>query len=428
MTRAPLVQLKAESAFARGAPEVADTHPGLALREPDDWMPRYPVVSARRDGRARGRALGRSAARTRTPSPSRASGVPRRPSRRAASTTRSCPCRSRRREASRPRRRARRASPTGRPRRRPRRPAAGLPGGRQRHGRQRVGHQRRSSGARCSWRPSRARELGLRPFARIVSTAVAGVDPSVMGIGPVPATRMALERAGLGVADLDLVELNEAFASQSVACIRELGLDPARVNVNGGAIALGHPLGMSGARMATMLVHELRARGGRYGLATMCIGVGQGIATVVEHLAADGLAGRVDQSRPADPGGPRLGRRRSRRRWSSGRPAWPRRCPRPEAAVLHVAPVPAARALLGLHRAMGGDDDLLGRRAAPAAADVLAEGTRTGSRPCEKRTSRTGWPGRTWSQTSAATSSLAQRKATFLLTASWRTSSGRSAE
>ena len=134
----------------------------------------------------------------------------------------------------------------------------------------------------------RARALGLRPLARVVSTAVAGVDPSVMGMGPVPATRKALERAGLTVADLDLVEINEAFASQSVACLRELELDPSRVNVNGGAIALGHPLGMSGARLATMLIHELRARGGRYGLATMCIGVGQGIATVVEHLAADG--------------------------------------------------------------------------------------------------------------------------------------------
>jgi 3-oxoadipyl-CoA thiolase len=133
---------------------------------------------------------------------------------------------------------------------------------------------------------ARARDLGLRPLARVVSTAVAGVDPSIMGMGPVPATRRALERAGLRVDDLDLVELNEAFASQSVACIRELGLDPAKVNVNGGAIALGHPLGASGARLVTMLVHELRARGGRYGLATMCIGVGQGIATVVEHLEA----------------------------------------------------------------------------------------------------------------------------------------------
>jgi 3-oxoadipyl-CoA thiolase len=132
----------------------------------------------------------------------------------------------------------------------------------------------------------RARELGLKPLARIVSTAVAGVDPAVMGIGPVPATRKALARAGLTAADLDLVELNEAFASQSVVCMDELGLDPEKVNVNGGAIALGHPLGASGARLITMLVHELRRRGGRYGLATMCIGVGQGIATVVERIEA----------------------------------------------------------------------------------------------------------------------------------------------
>jgi 3-oxoadipyl-CoA thiolase len=130
----------------------------------------------------------------------------------------------------------------------------------------------------------RAYDLGLRPMARIIATAVAGVDPRVMGIGPVPAVRKVLERAGLAVADLDLVELNEAFASQSVACIDELGLDPARVNVNGGAIALGHPLGASGARLVTMLVHELVRTGGRYGLAAMCIGVGQGIATVVERI------------------------------------------------------------------------------------------------------------------------------------------------
>jgi 3-oxoadipyl-CoA thiolase len=130
----------------------------------------------------------------------------------------------------------------------------------------------------------RARELGLRPMARIVSTAVAGVDPAVMGVGPVPATRKALDRAGLTVADLDLVELNEAFASQSIVCINELGLDPDKVNVDGGAIALGHPLGSSGGRLVTMLVHQLRRTGGRYGLATMCIGVGQGIATVVERI------------------------------------------------------------------------------------------------------------------------------------------------
>ena len=132
----------------------------------------------------------------------------------------------------------------------------------------------------------RGRELGLRPIARVVSTAVAGVDPAIMGIGPVPATRKALDRAGIGVGDLDLVELNEAFASQSLVCIDELGLDPARVNVNGGAIALGHPLGMTGGRLVTMLVHELRRTGGHYGLATMCIGVGQGIATIVERIEA----------------------------------------------------------------------------------------------------------------------------------------------
>ena len=133
---------------------------------------------------------------------------------------------------------------------------------------------------------ARARQLGLRPLARVVSTAVVGVDPSVMGMGPVPATQKALERAGLTIADIDLIELNEAFASQSIACMRELDLEPDRVNVNGGAIALGHPLGMSGARLVTMLVHELQARGARYGLATMCIGVGQGIATIVENVEA----------------------------------------------------------------------------------------------------------------------------------------------
>jgi 3-oxoadipyl-CoA thiolase len=132
----------------------------------------------------------------------------------------------------------------------------------------------------------RARELGLRPMTRIVSTAVAGVDPAIMGYGPVPASRKALERAGITADDLDLVELNEAFASQSVVCIDELGLDPEKVNVNGGAIALGHPLGMSGARLITMLSHELCRTGKRWGLATMCIGVGQGIATVVERVDA----------------------------------------------------------------------------------------------------------------------------------------------
>jgi acetyl-CoA C-acetyltransferase/3-oxo-5,6-didehydrosuberyl-CoA/3-oxoadipyl-CoA thiolase len=133
--------------------------------------------------------------------------------------------------------------------------------------------------------PEKARSLGLKPMARIVASAVAGVDPAYMGIGPIPATRKALQRAGLTIDQIDLVELNEAFASQSLACIRELGLDQARVNVNGGAIALGHPLGCSGARLVTTLVHEMKRRGCRYGLATMCIGVGQGIATIVERIA-----------------------------------------------------------------------------------------------------------------------------------------------
>jgi acetyl-CoA C-acetyltransferase/3-oxo-5,6-didehydrosuberyl-CoA/3-oxoadipyl-CoA thiolase len=128
-----------------------------------------------------------------------------------------------------------------------------------------------------------ARTLGLKPMARVAASAVAGVDPSVMGLGPIPATRKALHRAGIGVTDLALIELNEAFAAQAIACIRELGLDPERVNPYGGAIALGHPLGASGAKVLTTLVHALRRTGGRYGLATMCIGVGQGIALVVER-------------------------------------------------------------------------------------------------------------------------------------------------
>jgi 3-oxoadipyl-CoA thiolase len=128
----------------------------------------------------------------------------------------------------------------------------------------------------------RARELGAEPLGAFVGSAVAGVDPRVMGIGPIPAVRKLLERTGVDVADLDLVELNEAFASQSLAVIRELGLDEAKVNVNGGAIALGHPLGMSGARLVVSLLHELRRRDGCYGLATLCVGVGQGVAALFE--------------------------------------------------------------------------------------------------------------------------------------------------
>ena len=130
----------------------------------------------------------------------------------------------------------------------------------------------------------RAKDLGLKPMARIVAAASAGVDPREMGMGPVPATHKALQRAKLSMRDLDLVELNEAFAAQSLAVIGELGLDPERVNVDGGAIAIGHPLGMSGARILIHLVHCLRARGGRYGLATLCVGVGQGVSVIVESL------------------------------------------------------------------------------------------------------------------------------------------------
>jgi 3-oxoadipyl-CoA thiolase len=131
---------------------------------------------------------------------------------------------------------------------------------------------------------ARARELGMKPMARLVASGVAGVDPATMGLGPIPASRLALERAGLTVDDLDLVELNEAFAAQAIPVMRELGLDPDKTNVNGGAIAIGHPLGASGARLATTLLHEMRRRGARYGLATMCIGVGQGIAAVFESV------------------------------------------------------------------------------------------------------------------------------------------------
>jgi 3-oxoadipyl-CoA thiolase len=129
----------------------------------------------------------------------------------------------------------------------------------------------------------KAEELGVEPLGTFVGSAVAGVDPRVMGIGPVPAVRRLLERTGVGIDDVDLVELNEAFASQSLVVIRELGLDEEKVNVNGGAIALGHPLGMSGARLVVSLLHELRRRGGRYGLATLCVGVGQGQAALFQR-------------------------------------------------------------------------------------------------------------------------------------------------
>ena len=128
------------------------------------------------------------------------------------------------------------------------------------------------------------KRYNISPMARVVSMGVAGVDPSVMGIGPVPATKKALQRAGLKLKDLDLIELNEAFASQSIACINDLGLDLEKVNVNGGSIALGHPLGASGARISTTLLHEMKRRKARYGLACMCVGVGQGVAVIYERL------------------------------------------------------------------------------------------------------------------------------------------------
>jgi acetyl-CoA acetyltransferase family protein len=130
----------------------------------------------------------------------------------------------------------------------------------------------------------KAEQLRLKPMARIIASAAAGVHPNYMGIGPIPAAQKAMKRAGLTIDQIDLVEINEAFASQVLACARELGIDLNKLNVNGGAIALGHPLGCSGARIMTTLVHEMKRRGSRYGLATMCIGVGQGIATIVERI------------------------------------------------------------------------------------------------------------------------------------------------
>lgn len=126
------------------------------------------------------------------------------------------------------------------------------------------------------------KKYNLKPIAKVIAMAVAGVDPAIMGIGPVPATQKALKRASLSIANIDLIELNEAFASQSLACIHDLGIDPAKVNVNGGAIALGHPLGCSGVRLSTTLVHEMKRRGSKYGLATMCVGVGQGASIIYE--------------------------------------------------------------------------------------------------------------------------------------------------
>jgi acetyl-CoA C-acetyltransferase/3-oxo-5,6-didehydrosuberyl-CoA/3-oxoadipyl-CoA thiolase len=132
--------------------------------------------------------------------------------------------------------------------------------------------------------PEKAERLKLKPLVRIVASAAAGVHPNYMGLGPIPATEKALKRAGLTIDQIDLIELNEAFAAQVLACVRDLGMPLEKVNVNGGAIALGHPLGCSGARIVGTLIHEMKRRGSRYGLATMCIGVGQGITTIVERV------------------------------------------------------------------------------------------------------------------------------------------------
>jgi 3-oxoadipyl-CoA thiolase len=174
----------------------------------------------------------------------------------------------------------------------------------------------------------KTRALGAEPLGTFVASAVAGVDPRVMGVGPVPAVRKLLARTGIGVVELDLVELNEAFASQSLVVIRELGLDPEKVNVNGGAIAVGHPLGMSGARLVVTLLHELRRREGRYGLATLCVGVGQGQAALFERItsspasprrrrAGQAQRGATSSTRPA--GASPRGRARAGRRLRPGR-------------------------------------------------------------------------------------------------------------
>jgi 3-oxo-5,6-didehydrosuberyl-CoA/3-oxoadipyl-CoA thiolase len=130
----------------------------------------------------------------------------------------------------------------------------------------------------------KAEELGLKPLAKYIVSATAGLEPSIMGMGPVYAVQKALKRVNLTVEDMDLIELNEAFAAQSLGCIQELGLDQSKVNVNGGAIAFGHPLGASGARILTTLLYEMKKRDSKYGLATMCVGVGQGIATIIENI------------------------------------------------------------------------------------------------------------------------------------------------
>ena len=258
MTRAPYVMAKAEAAYERGPREMYDTTLGWRFTNPKLAEQYYPYSMGE---------TGENVAEQ--------WGVSREEQDAFALVATSAPSRNRGRPLRRPDRARRGAAAQGRAGRRrsrrtpsrrhhaggPREAAAGVPRRRLRNGRQRSGINDGAS-AVVVVEADRARELGLQPMARVVSTAVAGVDPSVMGLGPIPATRKALERAGIGVDDLDLIELNEAFARQSLGHARELGLDPEKVNVNGGAIALGHPLGMSGARLITMLSHELAGPAG----------------------------------------------------------------------------------------------------------------------------------------------------------------------
>ena len=281
MTRAPWVTLKPDTAFPRGAPTVADTT--LGWRFPNPKLPADWLISMGETAEV----VAQRCSISREDQDAFAAESQRRTAAAVAAKKfddEIVPGHGARRQG-RHRRRRRRASASRFHHREAARNEACLREGRHRHGGQRERHQRwRERGARdVRCRPRSA--AGVRPFARIVSSAVAGVSPEVMGLGPIPASRLALSRAGLTIDDMDLIELNEAFASQAIACMRELGADPARVNVNGGAIALGHPLGASGARIVTTLVHEMRRRGARYGLATMCIGVGQGIAMIVERIA-----------------------------------------------------------------------------------------------------------------------------------------------
>ena len=284
MTRAPYVQLKAEGAWDRGAARTRRHDPRLAVREPEARRAALPVFDGR-DGRERRRALGGQPRAPGCVRPARASSGPSPPSRPAGSTTRSCPVRSRGRKGEVTvvaRDEHPRADTTAEALARLK-PAFKREGGSVTAG----NSSGINDGASAVLVVEAERARDARPAPARPGRGDGGRRRRSGGHGRRARSRRRARRwsgPGSRVDDLDLVELNEAFASQSLVCIDELGLDPARVNVNGGAIALGHPLGMSGGRLVTMLTHELRRTGGRYGLATMCIGVGQGIATVVERI------------------------------------------------------------------------------------------------------------------------------------------------